>query len=323
MHYRTLGRTGLSISEIGFGAWAIGGTWWGDQGDEDSLSALRTAIERGCNFIDTARVYGNGRSERLVGQVVRETKEDIYVATKVPPRDFQWPAKEGTPVARAFPKEHVISQCEASLKDLGMACVDLLQLHVWTDEWADGLDEWYEGMQTLKRQGKIRFCGVSINDHQPETALRAVREGLVDTVQVIYNIFDQSPQEELFPACREHDVGVIVRVPFDEGSLTGKFTEKTTFGENDFRRGYFRGERLKETIERVRRLEPLLGDHADTLAKLALKFCLAHPAVSTVIPGMRNGYQADLNTSASDRAPLPEEVLKKLKDHRWTRNFYV
>lgn len=323
MQYRTLGKTGLKISEIGFGAWAIGGTWWGDQRDEDSLLALRTAVEKGCNFIDTARVYGNGRSERLVGQVVREAQAEIHVATKVPPQNFQWPAKQGTPVAQAFPRDHVISQCEASLKDLGMECVDLLQLHVWTDEWADELEEWYEGLQTLKRQGKIRFAGISINDHQPENALRAVREGLVDTVQVIYNIFDQSPEDKLLPACQEHNTGVIVRVPFDEGSLTGKFTAETTFEGDDFRRSYFRGERLKETVERVKKMEPLLGDHADTLATLALKFCLAHPAVSTVIPGMRNRRQAELNTSASDGKPLPAEIVQKLREHRWVRNFYV
>src|SRR6185503_18602364 len=241
MKYRRLGRTGLMVSEIGFGAWGIGKGLWIGAEDAQSLLALRRAVEEGLNFIDTALAYGPGHSERLVGQVVREMKGPLYVATKVPPKNLTWPAARGVPVSEVFPAAHIKRSAEESLRNLGLERIDLLQLHVWRDEYLDDTGAgWPEALRQLRESGQVRFVGISVNDHDPSSALRAVASGLFDTAQIIYNIFDQSPEELFFPACQKHDVGVIARVPFDEGGLTGTITPDSTFPPGDFREQYFK-----------------------------------------------------------------------------------
>jgi aryl-alcohol dehydrogenase-like predicted oxidoreductase len=321
MHYRRLGRTGLEVSEVGYGAWGIGGSQWIGAEDDESVRALRRAIELGLNFIDTALAYGRGHSERIVGQVVRDVPETVYVATKVPPKNLTWPAPAGVDVAEVFPGEHVRACAERSLRNLGLETIDLLQLHVWQDDWL-GQGDWLETVQALQREGTIRFFGISINDHQPANGLRAVREGVVDTVQVIYNVFDQSPEDELLPATVEHDVGVLARVPFDEGGLTGRITPESTFPDDDFRNSYFRGERKAEVQARVRAIASDLGEPEDRIAELALRYILSNPAVSTVIPGMRSLRNVERNVAVADGAGLPAHQVEALKAHRWVRDFY-
>ena len=322
MHYRTLGRTGLEVSEIGYGAWGIAGDAWLGAKDEESLKALNRAVDLGLNFIDTALAYGEGHSERLVGKIVKEREETIHVATKVPPKNRIWPAPEGTAPEETFPRDYVRECTEQSLSNLGLETIDVQQFHVWQDDWT-GVGDWQEAVEDLKREGKIRFFGVSINDHQPANAVRFIETGVVDTVQVIYNVFDQSPEDELFPACQEHDVGVIVRVPFDEGALTGRVTPDTTFDEGDFRHDYFRGERKREVYDRVRAIVSELGASEDEMAEIALRYILSHPAVSTVIPGMRSVRNVERNTRVGDGNGLPEDQVRALKNHRWVRNFYA
>jgi len=322
MNYRKLGRTGLEVSEIGYGAWGIGKDQWLGAEDDESLRALNRAIDLGLNFIDTALVYGDGHSERLVGQTVRGRSERVYAATKIPPTNHVWPAPPGLSADEVFPKEYVRECTETSLKNLGLDVIDVQQFHVWQDEWV-GEGGWQEAVEELKDEGKIRAFGVSINDHQPENAVRLIETGVVDTVQVIYNVFDQSPEDELFPACLEHEVGVIVRVPFDEGGLTGRITPDTTFDEGDFRNDYFRGDRKREVYEHVRSIVTELGVGEDEIAAVALRYILSHPAVSTVIPGMRSVRNVERNVAVGDGKGLPEEQVKLLKSHRWDRNFYL
>ncbi|MBX5496451.1 MAG: aldo/keto reductase, partial [Bryobacteraceae bacterium] len=286
MKYRSLGRTQLQVSEVGYGAWGIGGKQWLGGNDEESLAALRRAVELGVNFIDTALAYGDGHSERLISKLLRETKQRIFVATKVPPKNRLWPARPGIGIEEVFPYEYVIECTEQSLRNLGVETIDLQQFHVWNPEWLDR-DEWRRAIEDLKKSGKVRFMGISINDHQPDSALDVVRTGLIDTVQVIYNIFDQSPEKNLFPLVQEMNVGVIARVPFDEGSLTGTMTEDTVFEGDEFRAWYFRGDRKKQVVEHVNALKKDLEGVPGTLPEIALQFVLSHPAVSTVIPGMR------------------------------------
>lgn len=321
MGYRDLGKTGLKVSEIGYGAWGIGNSGWLGAKDEESLKALHRAIELGLNFIDTARVYGDGHSERLVGQVVRERQETIYVSSKIPPKNKIWPALANVPSNEAFPAEHIIASTEESLRNLGLETIDVQQFHVWSDEWVDQGD-WPEAIYQLKKQGKIRFFGVSINNHEPKNVIKLVESGLVDSVQVIYNIFDQSPEEELFPAAQQHGVGVIVRVPLDEGGLTGNITPNSTFVEGDFRNHYFRGDRKKEVFERVQQIEQDLGIAHDKISEVALQFALSHPAVSTVIPGMRSIKHVERNLRIGEANKLTTAQLDKLKKHQWNRNFY-
>ena len=321
MHYRTLGKTGFNVSEIGYGAWGIGKDAWIGASDEESLRALQRAIDEGVNFIDTALAYGNGHSEQLVGQIARKQSNRIYIATKIPPKNRQWPARAGVAVPEVFPKDYIIECTEQSLRNLGVDAIDVQQFHVWQDDWV-GQGDWLEAIQQLKEQGKIRFFGVSINDHQPENALRLIETGLVDTVQVIYNIFDQAPEDRLFDACQTHDVGVIVRVPFDEGSLTGKITPDTTFDEGDFRNHYFRDNRKQEVYDRVQNMVADLGISIDKLPETALRFVLSHPAVSTVIPGMRTLRSVESNVAVGDGRGLSPDKIKILRRYRWIRNFY-
>lgn len=321
MNYRTLGRTGLQISEIGFGAWGIGKGMWIGAEDDESVKALNKAIDLGLNFIDTALVYGDGHSESLVGKVVKGRSETIHVASKIPPKNYQWPAQRGVSVKEAFPADHVIASTEESLKNLGLDTIDVQQFHVWSDDWADKGD-WLDAIQKLKKDGKIRFFGVSINDNQPENAIRLIETGAVDTVQVIHNIFEQAPEDHLYPACEKHQVGVIVRVPFDEGSLTGKITPDTKFDAADFRSRYFRGDRKKEVYDRVQKIVSDLGITLDQMPEIALRYVLSHPAVSTVIPGMRSVRNVERNCAVGDGKGLPKDQVNQLKAHRWAHTFY-
>ena len=319
MQRRRLGRTGLEVSEVGYGGWGIGRAQWIGAEDEESIAALERAIDLGLNFVDTARSYGDGHSERLVGRVARERDERVYVATKVPPKVL--PADRGSRAEEVFPGDHVRRSTEESLSHLGLEALDVQQLHTWQDHWI-GQGDWLETVEELKREGKIRAFGVSINDNEPETALHAVREGIVDTVQVIFNIFEQSPLDELFPTCREHDVGVIARVALDEGGLTGTITADTEFPEGDFRREYFAGDRRRQTQERVNAICADLGIEPSQMAETALRFVLSEPAVSTVIPGMRSVRNVERNIAVGDGRGLPAEQIEKLRGHRWERNFY-
>jgi aryl-alcohol dehydrogenase-like predicted oxidoreductase len=319
MRYRPLGRTGIEVSEIGYGAWGIGGKMWLGGTDDQSIAALQKAIELGLNFIDTALVYGEGHSERLVGKIAPPS---VTIATKVPPKNFLWPARPGVAIEDVFPYDYILKCTDESLKNLGRDHIDLLQLHVWNPEWIDS-DIWRRAFEDLKKSGKVRFVGVSINDHQPDSALDLVRTGLIDTVQVIYNIFDQSPEARLFPLCKELGIGVLARVPLDEGSLTGTITERTTFEPGDFRERYFKGDRKKQVVEHMNALQHDLEGIDGTLPQIALRFCLSDLAVSTVIPGMRTVRNVESNCAASDAGTLPLDVQAILKRHAWDRNFYA
>jgi len=321
MRYRKLGRTNLEVSEIGYGAWGIGGKQWLGGTDDESVAALERAIDLGLNFIDTALAYGDGHSEKIVGKVTKSIKKSAFIATKVPPKNGLWPARAGIGIGEVFPHSYIIEKTEQSLKNLGIERVDLQQLHVWNPEWIHS-DEWRRAFEDLKKSGKARSVGLSISDHRPDTALEAVQTGLIDTVQVIYNIFDQSPEIELFPLAKKHNVGIIARVPLDEGGLTGKINENTKFEPNEFRDLYFRGDRKKQVAERVSLLQKDLGPNEGPLPEVALRFCLSHPAVSTVIPGMRTRRNVEANCAASDKGPLPEKTLAILRKHVWQRNFY-
>ncbi len=321
MQYRTLGRTGIRVSEIGYGSWAIAGGLWKGAAESESLRALHAAADRGLNFLDTALVYGDGRSEELIGKFVRQRKENLTIATKMPPKNDRWPARPGTTLEQAFPYAHIIACTEKSLKNLGRDTIDLQQFHVWLDDWS-GEQAWIDAIGRLKEEGKVRFAGISINDHQPESVLNVARSGLIDSFQVIYNIFDQSPEDALFPLCAELNIGIIVRVPFDEGALTGSITAATRFPEGDWRGWYFRGDRKAEVHERVEPLKTLLGEDARTLPELALRFCLHRGEVSTVIPGMRTVAHVEANCAVSDGHPLGDDVLAELRHRRWDKNYY-
>ncbi|WP_328540678.1 aldo/keto reductase [Streptomyces sp. NBC_00344] len=320
MRYRELGRSGLAVSEIGYGAWGIGESSWVGATEDESVRALHRAIDLGVNFVDTARGYGE--SERIVGRVVRERAGDeVHVATKVPPKNRVWPAPDGLDPAGTFPGEHIRTSLETSLLTSGLDHFDVLQFHVWNDDWI-GRGDWLETIGELKQEGKIRLFGVSINDHEPESALALVRSGAVDSVQVIYNIFDQAPADALLAACEENGVGVIVRVALDEGGLTGRITAGTTFPEGDFRNRYFRGDRPAQVEQRVAAIVADLGIAPDEIAEHALRFVLSSPAVSTVIPGMRTLHNVERNAALSDGRLLTADQLAVLAKHRWPRNFY-
>ena len=321
MRYRRLGRTGIEVSEVGYGAWGIGGNQWKGGTDEESVRALRRAFELGLNFIDTALAYGDGHSEKLVGSVVASAPNRVFVATKVPPKNRIWPAAPGSAIEDVFPYDYIVESTEESLRNLGLDTIDLQQLHVWDPGWTER-DEWKRAVEDLRKAGKISHFGISINDHQPDSALGAVRSGLIDTVQVIYNIFDQTPEQNLFPAAQQHDVGVLARVPLDEGSLTASIRENSEFEGDEFRAFYFRGDRKREVVRRVSALQQDLEDTPGSLAENALRFCLSHPAVSTVIPGMRKVRNVESSCGVPDKGPLPAQALEKVRKHAWNKNFY-
>lgn len=321
MKTRQLGRTGYSVTDIGYGAWGIGGNQWQGGEDEVSRAALRRALELGLNFIDTALAYNEGHSERLIAPFLKDAPQRVYVATKVPPMNRIWPAQPGIPIDQVFPTDYIVRCTEQSLRNLGVDTLDLQQLHVWNPEWLDR-DEWRRGLEEIKTSGKAQKVGISINDHQPDSALDIIRTGAIDTVQVIYNIFDQTPEQNLFPLCQEHNIGVIARVPLDEGALTGHLDEKTEFQPGEFRAFYFRDDRKREVREHVEALQRDLGDTGESLAETALRFCLSHPAVSTVIPGMRKIGNVESSCGVSEKGPLPAAILEKLKRHAWNKNYY-
>jgi aryl-alcohol dehydrogenase-like predicted oxidoreductase len=320
MNYRTLGRTGLKVSEIGFGAWTIGGAW-GTQDDSDSLAALHRAIDLGVNFIDTAAGYGGGKSERLIGQVIRERSERIYVATKTQPDKGPWPPSPYCRAAERYSEAYVRENVEQRLKNLGVDCIDILQLHTWTRAWNSHPTP-LEVLRKLRDEGKIRCIGISTPEHDQNSLIELMRGGWLDVVQVIYNIFEQEPAAQFLPAAAESDVGVIVRCAFDESSLTGKFTEQTRFEDGDFRNNFFAGDRLASTVRRVEKVRETLAGSGHTMPAAALKFVLAHPAVSTVIPGMRNISQVNANTGVCDSPAMTRELQERLHEHSWIRAFW-
>lgn len=321
MKYRELGKTGLNVSEIGFGGWGIGGTQWLGGTDAESLQALRRSFELGVTLVDTALAYGNGHSETLIGQAIREFGKPISIATKVPPMNRIWPAPPDARIEDVFPAAYVIQQTETSLRNLGVERIDLQQLHVWNPRWTDQ-DEWRRAFEQLKHAGKVRLVGVSLSEHDPDSGLALVETGLVDALQAIYNIFDPTPADRLFPLAQARGTGILVRVPLDEGGLSGSIAEKTIFDPGDFRATYFKGDRKNQVAEHVRRLQQDLPDALGNLPDIAIRFCLSHPAVSTVIPGMRRTKHVESNIRASDAGPLPSGALSILKRHAWPRSFY-
>jgi aryl-alcohol dehydrogenase-like predicted oxidoreductase len=321
MRYRKLGKTEAEIGEIGFGAWGIGGNQWLGGKDDESKRALRRAFELGVNFVDTALAYGDGHSEQLVGEAVKSSFHRIYVATKVPPKNRIWPASPSMSISEVFPYDYIIESTNQSLANLGVEQIYLQQLHTWTDAWVER-EEWRRAAEDLKRSGKIRFFGISIAEHDPDSALEAVRTGMIDAVQVIYNIFDQTPERKLFPLCQEKKVGVLARVPLDEGGLTGTITEDTQFVPGEFRDSYFRGDRKRQVVDRVEALKKDLVGVPGTLPEIALRLCLSQPEVTTVIPGMRRVATVESSCRAAAGGKLDERTLAILKRHAWDRNFY-
>lgn len=318
MKYRSLGRTGMQISEIGFGAWAIGGEW-GSKDDDAAVAAINRAMDRGVNFIDTAAGYGDGHSERVIARAFRERGERCYVASKVMPKNYKWPALPDVPVTEVFPKDWIIELTERSLRNLETDCLDLMQLHVWTERYNQEL-EWYEAFVKLREQGKIRFFGVSVNDWDPYGGVNLVNSGRVDSIQVIYNIFEQRPAEKLFPAAIEHNVGIIARVPFEEGLLTGKFCRDYQFAQGDWRAKWLADGRLEDACKHIEALRWVENDRRP-MAQAALKFILAHPAVSTAIPGMRSAVHVDENVAVSEQVDMTADEVERLKAHAWVHGF--
>jgi aryl-alcohol dehydrogenase-like predicted oxidoreductase len=316
MKYRKLGRTGFAVSEIAHGLWGMSG--WSGSEDRQSLQALQLAVDLGCNFFDTAWAYGDGNSDRLLGRILAQNKSKrIYAASKIPPKNQQWPASPKDKYSDVFPSDHVFKYADLIREKLGVDSIDLLQLHVWDDGWTDD-PEFRKTVEKLKSDGSVQSFGLSLNRWQPENGLRALRSGLVDVVQVIYNIFDQSPEDKLFPVCQELNIGVIARVPLDEGSLGGKMTPETKFPEDDWRSKYFGPENLAKTLPRVEALKAALPGSMN-LAEMALRFVLSDPVVSTTIIGMRKLDHVRQNVALSDAGPLAPALLKTLKPHRWDR----
>jgi aryl-alcohol dehydrogenase-like predicted oxidoreductase len=316
MKHRKLGRTGFEVSEIGHGLWGMSG--WSGSEDQQSLESLQLSADLGCTFYDTAWAYGDGHSDELIGKILKQDRgKRLYVASKVPPKNRKWPASREYPYADVFPREHVIRHAERIRDAIGVDRIDLLQFHVWDDSWTDEPD-FRSTVEELKNRKLVEFFGLSLNRWEPGNGVKALRTGLVDSVQVIYNIFDQAPEDELFPACRELHVGVIARVPLDEGSLGGKMTLDTRFPAGDWRAVYFGPENLPATIERVERLKKLLPPGI-SLPEMAFRFILSNPDVSTTIPGMRKAEHVRQNIGYSDKGPLPKNLLEELRQHRWDR----
>ncbi len=316
MKYRKLGRTGLEVSDISCGLWGMSG--WSGSDDQQSLASLQLAVDSGCNFFDTAWAYGDGKSDGLLGEIMaRNPKARIYAASKIPPANDKWPALPKYKYRDVFSPEHVLKYADLIRKKLRTDSIDLLQFHVWDDSWTDNAD-FRSTVEKLKDGGWIHYFGLSLNRWEPANGIKALRTGLIDVVQVIYNVFDQAPEDELFPVCQELSVGVIARVPLDEGSLGGKMTLETRFPKSDWRSGYFGPENLGKTIGRVEKLKKILPAGM-TMPEMALRFILSHPAVSTTIVGMRTPEHVRENIPTSDAGPLESPLLDELKRHRWDR----
>jgi aryl-alcohol dehydrogenase-like predicted oxidoreductase len=313
---RTFGSTGWSVSEVGYGMWGMAS--WSGSDDDESMASLERAAELGCNFFDTAWAYGQGHSERLLGRLLRARPATrLYCASKIPPKNLKWPATAEMRLDDTFPPDHIREFAEKTLENIGIRTLDLLQFHTWHDAWA-GDERWQRAVASLKAEGLVRAVGISINRWEPENGLRALRTGLIDAVQVVYNIFDQAPEDELFPLCEELDIAVIARVPFDEGSLTGTMSRDTTFPKGDWRNLYFVAENLRQTMDRIDALREDVP-RGMSMPELALRFILADDRVSTVIPGMRSVAHVRSNIAAGDGAPLQPEVLERMRAHRWDR----
>lgn len=316
MKYRKLGRTQFDVSEIAHGLWGVSG--WTGSDDQESLGAMQMSVDLGCNFFDTAWAYGEGKSDGLLGEIMeRNAGKRLYAASKIPPANDRWPALPEYKYGDVFSPQHVLKYADQIRKQLRVDTIDLLQFHVWDDSWTNEPD-FHTTIEKLKREKWIRFFGLSINRWQPENGIKALRTGLVDAVQVIYNIFDQSPEDELFPVCEELNVGVIARVPLDEGSLGGKMTLETRFPKGDWRAGYFGPENLARTVKRVDKLKEILPKGM-SLPEMAFRFILSSPVVSTTIPGMRKADHVRQNIANSDAGPLDKALLAELKKHRWDR----
>ena len=327
MKTRPLGNTGYRVSEIGLGAWGIGGDMWRGVDDSEGRKTLREAVDQGIKFFDTALAYGNGHSERVIGETLKDDirANRVVVATKVPPMNRQWPAQASYKLTDVFPADYIQSSTEQSLKNLGVDALHVQQLHVWNDVWLQdpAWEASFERIVRLKEEGKVLHWGISINDHAPETALRVLQDPIFETAQVIYNIYDRSPEKTLFDLAKKKPLGIIVRVPFDEGALTGQIKATTVFPDGDWRAEYFAGDRKAEAERRGKALAAVLDDQVETLPELALRFCLSSPGVSTVIPGMRRSAHVRQNVSASAKGALPAGMLAKLKPHAWDKNWYA
>jgi aryl-alcohol dehydrogenase-like predicted oxidoreductase len=320
MRYRTMGRLGFQVAEVGYGMWGIAGGPGGFTGEDyDSApGCLDEAVELGCNFFDTAWAYGRGISEQMLGALLRRHPgRRLYVATKIPPKNREWPPGPDDTLDDVFPAEHIREYTHKSLENLGVGRIDLMQLHVWEDRWAKD-QRWQEALGGLKREGVIGAVGISVNRWEPANCLAALDTGLIDAIQVIYNIFDQAPEDELFPRAQRDGIAVIARVPFDEGTLTGAIHAGSSWPEGDWRNTYFGPENLGPSVERYDRLAADIGDRMP-LPELALRFILANPAVSTVIPGMRTPGHVRANLAVSDGRPLDPGLLGDLRRHRWDR----
>lgn len=317
MKLRKFGRTNWQVSEIGYGMWGMGGDWKGTTDDQHHTS-LDLAVELGCNFFDTAWGYGSGKSEQLLAALMkRHPSTKIWAATKIPPMNFKWPSQRGFLLKDCFPAKHIKEYTEKSLKNLALEKIDLIQFHVWEDSWANQ-EEWQRALEDLKTEGKIDAVGISVNRWEPENCLNSIRTGAIDSIQVIYNIFDQAPEDELFPLCEEMDIAVIARVPFDEGTLTGKLTKETTFAKDDWRGTYFVPENLNSSVDHAEQIKKDLPEGLE-LPEAALRFILENPIVSSIIPGMRQARHVKANCACSDGKKLPSDLVQKLKSHRWDR----
>jgi len=316
MIYRNLGKTNWPVSEVGYGMWGMAG--WTESSDIQSAKSLDLAVENGVTFFDTAWGYGEGHSEALLGDLVkRHPSKKLFTASKIPPKNFQWPAKPEYTFEESYPTEHVVEYTEKTLKNLGLEQIDLMQFHTWDDGWSHR-EEWQRAVENLKASGKIAAMGISVNRWEPENGIKAIKTGMLDAVQVIYNIFDQNPEDVLFPLCEELNIGVIARVPFDEGTLTGNITKETTFPEGDWRGTYFVPENLNSSVDHANALRPLIPEGM-TMAEMALRFISMNKTVSTVIPGMRKEKNVIANVATSDGKGLPIDVYQELKKHRWDR----
>ncbi len=316
MQYNKFGRTGWEVGELGYGMWGLAG--WKESEPDESGEALQLAVDLGCNFFDTAWGYGAGKSEAILGQLIKANpSKKLYAASKIPPKNFKWPSRRGYTLDECFPADHIREYTEKTLQNMGLERLDLMQFHVWEDDWAED-ERWQRITDDLKREGLVGAWGISINRWEPWNAIRTLRTGAIDAVQVIYNIFDQAPENELFPICQELNIGVIARVPFDEGTLTGTLTKETRWPEGDWRNGYFVPENLNASVDHAEALRSIIPAEM-TMPEMALRFIISNPAVSTTIPGMRKVRNTSSNFESVEKGALSSELISILREHRWDR----